>query len=140
MNPIRLNDLRSVALLHEDYVGRNLSSGIFLERVVRKTNRTEQIGALSYVFPDVRRLFVHRVSARDKHNHAAWSDLIESFREKIVVDREIELIVRLVVDLVAAERHISDRKIEKVTSVCCLKACDCNVSFRIELLRDSASD
>ena len=54
MNPVRLNDLRSVALLQEDYVGRNLSSGIFLESVVWKTNRTEQISALGDVFSDLR--------------------------------------------------------------------------------------
>ena len=86
MNPVRLNNLRSVALLEKDYISRDLSPGIFLESVVRKPNCTEQIGAFSDVFSDFRRLLVHRVSARDERDHAARSDLIESFRHKIVVD------------------------------------------------------
>ena len=41
MNPVRLDNLRSVALLQEDDDGRDFCTGIFLESVVRKSDCTK---------------------------------------------------------------------------------------------------
>ena len=60
MHPIRLNIHDPVTLLKKEDVTGDLCSGIGLERCIRQTDRSDEVGALRQIFAHGRILLIHR--------------------------------------------------------------------------------
>ena len=140
LHPVRLMVDGAVTLLQEDNVRNNFRASIFLERIIGQTDGTQQISTFGDVFTGRAVFTVQRVTAGDKGHDAARTHLVNGFGKEIVVDAEIQLVVRLVVDLVLAERHISYGKVIEIAAVSGFKSSNFNVGFRVELLGDTARD
>ena len=140
LHPRRLNIRWAVTLLQEDDVGNNFRSGICLERIVRQTDSTQQIGTFRDMLAGSAVFAVHRVAASDKSHDAARTHLVDGFGEKVVVDGKSQLVVRFVVDLILTERHIADCQIIEVPAVGGFKSSYRNVSLQIQLFGDTACD
>ena len=60
MHPIRLNIHDPVTLLKKENVTGDLCSGIGLERCIRQTDRSDEVGALCQILAHGRILLIHR--------------------------------------------------------------------------------
>ena len=140
LHPVRLNVRRAVTILQKDNVADNICACVSTERIIRQTDGTQQIGTLCHVLAGGAVLAVHGVAAGDERHHAARTHLVDSLGEKVVVDGESQLVVRLVVDLVVAEGYVAHRQIVEVTPVCGLKTGNSNVSLRIQHLGNAPGD
>ena len=140
LRPLWCNVQRTVPLLEKDDVRYHLGTSILFERVIRQTDRSQQLGTLGKIAAHGGILGVHRIAAGDKGHHAAGTHLIQCFGKKIVMNTEIQLVVGFVVDLILTERHIADGKIKEVTPVGGLKAAYCDVRLWIELLCNPSAD
>ena len=140
LHPVRLNIRRAVTLLQKDNVADNIGTSIGTESIIRQTDRTQQIGTLCHVLAGGAVLAVHGVAAGDERHYAARTHLVDGFRKEIIVDRESQLVVRLIVDSILAERYVSHRQIVKITAVGGLKASHRNVCLRIQLFRNAPGD
>ena len=137
LHPCRLNVRRAVTLLQKDNVTDNIRASVSTERIIRQTDRTQQIGTFCHVLAGGAVLAVHGVAAGDKGNHAARPHLVDSFCKEIIVDTESQLVVRLIVDFILTERHVAHRQIVEITAVGGLKASHGNVSLRVQLFRNA---
>ena len=137
LSPFRHDVQRAVPLLEEDDVRYHLGTGILFERVIRQTDRSQQLSTLGKIAAHGGILGVHGISGGHKSYHAAGTHLIQCFGKKIVMNTEIQLVVGFVVDLILTERHISDGKVKEVPPVSGLKAAYCDVRLGIELLCDA---
>ena len=126
--------------MQEDDVRNDLGACVRLKRIIRQTDSPQQIGSFCHVFARGAVLTVHGVAAGHKGNYAARTHLVNGFRKEIVVDAKSQLVVRLVVDLVVAERNIAHCQIIEITTVCGLKTSHGNVSLRIQLLGNASGD
>ena len=140
MHPIRLYLNRSVSLLKKDNIRDNFRPCIRLKGIVRQADSTEQVGSLCDILTHFGRLLIHCVARGHERNHAARSNLVESFGEEIIVDGETELVIGTVVHLVLTERHVAYSEVVEVPSVGGLKSCDCNVCLGVKLFCDSSCD
>ena len=138
--PVRHNVDVVVTLLEEDDVGHNLCTGICLKRIVGQTNSSQQLGPLSDILSGIHVLGIHSVSACHKSDQTTGTNLIERLGEKIVMNREAQLVIGLICHLVVAKRHIAHRQVEEVTAICGFKASHRNISFGIELLGNASGD
>ena len=127
-------------LFQENDIRCHFRSGICLERIVRQTDSTQQIGTFRDMLAGSAVFAVHRVAASDKSHDAARTHLVDGFGEKVVVDGKSQLVVRFVVDLILTERHIADCQIIEVPAVGGFKSSYRNVSLRIQLFGDTACD
>ena len=137
MNPIRLNLDGPIPLLQEDDVRNDLGARVGAKGVVGQPDRAQQLCALRDVFAHLRGLLIHRVAGGDKGDHAARAHLVDGFGEEVVVNGKTELVVSPVVDLVVAKGHVTDGKVEEVTTVRRFKARDGDVGHGVKLLRDA---
>ena len=122
----------AVTLLQKDNVADNICASVGTERIIRQTDGTQQIGTLCHVLAGGAVLAVHGVAAGDERHHAARTHLVDSLGEKVVVDGESQLVVRLVVDLVVAEGYVAHRQIVEVTN---FPTPDHGISYTIRLFR-----
>ena len=109
LHPVRLMVNGAVTLLQKDNVADNIRTSVSTERIIRQTDRTQQIGTFCHVLAGGAVLAVHGVTAGDERHDTARSHLVDSFGEKVVVDGEPQLVVRLIVDFVLTERHVAHR-------------------------------
>ena len=138
--PVRHNVDGVVTLLQEDDVGHNLRTGICLERIVGQTNGSQQLCPLSDILSGIHILGIHGVSACHKSDQTTGTNLIERLGEKIVMNREAQLVIGLICHLIVAKRHIAHRQVEEVTAICGFKTSHRNISFGIELLGNASGD
>ena len=109
LHPVRLNIRRTVTLLQKDNVTDNICACVGTERIIWQTDCTQQIGTLCHVLAGGAVLAVHGVAAGDKCHNTAGPHLVDGFREEIIVDAEVQLVIRFVVDFVIAKRYVADR-------------------------------
>ena len=109
LHPIRLMVDGAVTLLQEDDVRNDIGACVRLKRIIRQTDGTQQIGTLCHVLAGGAVLAVHGVAAGDKCHNTAGPHLVDGFREEIIVDAEVQLVIRFVVDFVIAKRYVADR-------------------------------
>ena len=138
MYPVRLNVNRMLALLEEDDVRNDVGACICPESVVGEADRAEEFCPLCQIFPDFRRLRIHRIAARDKCDHASRSHLVDRLGEKVVVDGKSEFVIGLVIHAVLPERDIADREVVEIAPVGRLESRYCDLRIRVELLCDPA--
>ena len=127
LRPLWCNVQRTVPLLEKDDVRYNLGTGILFERVIRQTDRSQQLGTLGKIAAHGGILGVHGIAGGYKSYHTTRTHLVECFGEKVVVNTEIQLVVGFVIDLILTERYIADGKVKEVTPVGGLKAAYCDV-------------
>ena len=138
MYPVRLNVDRMLPLLEEDDVRYDVGTCICPESVVGEADRAEEFRPLRQIFPDFRRLRIHRIAARDKCDHASRPYLVDRLGEEVVVDGKSELVIGLVIHAVLPERDIADSEVVEIAPVGRLESCDGDLRIRIELLCYSA--
>ena len=109
LHPVRLMVDGAVTLLQEDNIRNHFGASIRLERIIRQTDRAQQVGTLCHVLAGGAVLAVHGVAAGDERHHAARTHLVDGFRKEIIVDGESQLVVRFIVDLVLTERYVAHR-------------------------------
>ena len=137
LRPLWCNVQRTVPLLEKDDVRYNLGTGILFERVIRQTDRSQQLGTLGKIAAHGGILGVHSIAGGYKSYHTAGTHLIQCFGEKVIMNVEIQLVVGFVIDLILTKRHIADGKVKEVPPVSGLKAAYCDVRLGIELLCDA---
>ena len=137
LGPFRHDVQRAIPLLEKDDVRYHLGTGILFERVIRQTDRSQQLGTLGKIAAHGGILGVHGISGGHKSYHAAGTHLVECFGKKVVVDAEIQLVIGFISNLILTERHITNGKVKEVTPVGGLKAAYCDVRLGIELLCDA---
>ena len=137
LRPLWCNVQRTVPLLEKDDVRYNLGTGILFERVIRQTDRSQQLGTLGKIAAHGGILGVHGIAGGYKSHHAAGTHLVQCFGEKVVVDAEIQLVIGFISNLILTERHIANGKVKEVPAVSGLKAAYCDVRLGIELLCDA---
>ena len=137
LRPLWCNVQRTVPLLEKDDVRYNLGTGILFERVIRQTDRSQQLGTLGKIAAHGGILGIHGIAGGHKSYHTAGTHLIQCFGEKVIMNVEIQLVVGFVTDLILTKRHIADGKVKEVPPVSGLKAAYCDVRLGIELLCDA---
>ena len=140
MHPIRFDVDGAVPPLQKQDVRDDFRARVGAKGVVRQPDRAQQFGALRDVLAHLRGLLIHRVAGSHKGDYAAGAHLIQRFGEKVVVNGKTELVVSPVVDLVIAEGHVADSKVEEVPSVRRLKARDGDIGLGVKLPRDTPCD
>ena len=139
--PVGQLDGGFLPLLEKDDVRHDVRPGVGLEGVVGEPDGPQQIGALRQVLPHGGILAVHGVAAGDEGHDAAGAELVQGLGEEIVVDREAQLVVSGVADLVIAEGYIADGGVKEVLGVrAVLIAPHHDVGLGVELLGDAAGD
>ena len=139
--PVGQGGVGFLPLLKKDDVRHNVRPGVGLEGVVGEPDGPQQIGALRQVLPHGGILAVHGVAAGDEGHDAAGAELVQGLGEEIVVDREAQLVVSGVADLVIAEGYIADGGVKEVLGVrAVLIAPHHDVGLGVELLGDAAGD
>ena len=98
----------AVAFLQKDDVTDNIGARIGAECVVWQSDCSQQIRTLRNMLPGSRILTVQRITAGDKCHNTAGPHLVDGFRKEIIVDAEVQLIIRFVVDFVIAKRYVAD--------------------------------
>ena len=104
----------AVAFLEEQNIAGDFRSGVGLERVVRQTDRAEQVRLLRQRFPDAGIRFVQRPLGRDKRHNSSGSNLIQCFGEEIIMDQQILTVIAFVLNFIFAERHVAYGKVEEI--------------------------
>ena len=99
----------AVAFLQKDDVTDNIGARIGAECVVWQADCSQQIRTLRNMLPGSRILTVQRITAGDKCHNAAGPHLVDGFRKEIIVDAEVQLVIRFVVDFIIAKRYVADR-------------------------------
>ena len=140
IHPVRVDFNGAVTLLQEDDVRDNIGTGVSLEGIVGKSDRTKELCALGNVSANLRRLLIHRVARGNKGNHTTGAHLIQCLCEKVVMNGKTQLVVSWVMHLVVAKGDITDGEVEEVTPVRGLKTGNSDVRLGIELLRNPAGD
>jgi len=109
LHPVRLVVDGAVTLLQKDNIADNIRASVGTESVVGQTNGPQQIGSFCHVLAGRRIFTVQRVTTGNKRHHAARTHLVDGLGEKVVVDAEVQLVIRFVVDFVIAKRYVADR-------------------------------
>ena len=125
----------TVTLLQEQNVSNHASVGIALERIVRQTNRTYQIGTVGKVLTDRGILLIHRTAGRYHRHHTARTHKVKALGDKIIVDEEVVTVIPLIRYFVIAERYVAHNTVkEAVWELHRFKALHCNLVFLVQLL------
>ena len=129
----------TVTLLQEQNVSNHARVGIALERIVRQTNRTDQISTVGKILTDRGILLIHRTAGRYHRYHTARTHKVKALGDKIIVDEEIVAIIPLVRYFVIAERYVAHNTVKKaVRELHRFKALHCNLVFLVQLLCNAA--
>ena len=68
-------------------------------------------------------------------------NLVQSFGDKIVVDRESQFVIFRVVNLVLPKRHISNGKVKEIVwKIHFFVTCDMDICIGVQQLRDATTD
>ena len=138
MHPIGFNVDKPVTLLQKDDVRGDFRSCGILKGIVRQPYCTEQICSLCNIFSDCRIFFIHRTFRSDKNNDTSRAHLIKRSGKKVVMNKEIMLVIPLVRHFELPERDVAHRRVkEAVRQLCILKALHGNAVFLIKLLCNS---
>ena len=138
LHPLRQLLRGTVTLLENENIRRDLGARVVLKGIVRQADRAQQVSLLRQRLAYLAVFLVHRALAGDKGHDAARSRLVECFHQEVIMDEKILLVVPLVMDVVAAKRHVADRKIKEVVRVVgMLKPVHGDVDLLIELLGDA---
>ena len=100
LGPLWCNVQQAVPLLEEDDVRYHLGTGILFERVIRQTDRSQQLSTLGKISAHGGILGVNGISRGHKCYHTAGTHLVQCFDKKIVMNTEIQLVVGFVGDLI----------------------------------------
>ena len=129
----------TVTLLQEQNVSNHAGIGIALERIVRQSNRTYQIGAVGKVLTDRGILLIHRTAGRYHRHHASRTHKVKALGDKIIVDEEIVAVIPLIRHLVIAEGYVAHNTVkETVRELHGFKALHRNLVFLVQLLCNAA--
>ena len=129
----------TVTLLQKQNVSNHARVGIALKRIVRQTNRTNQIGTVGKVLTDRGILLIHRTAGRYHRYHAARTHKVKTLGNKIIVDEKIVAVIPLVRYFVIAERYVTHNTVkEAVRELHCFKALHRNLVFLVQLLCNAA--
>ena len=129
----------TVTLLQEQNVSNHARVGIALERIIRQTNRTYQIGAVGKVLTDRGILLIHRTAGRYHCHHTARTHKVKALGDKIIVDEEIVAVIPLIRYFVIAERYVAHNTVKKaVRELHRFKALHRNLVFLVQLLCNTA--
>ena len=129
----------TVTLLQEQNVSNHAGVGIALERIVRQSNRTYQIGTVSKILTDRGILLIHRTAGSHHGYHTARTHKVKALGDKIIVDEEIVAIIPLIRHFVIAERYVTHNTVkEAVRELHCFKALHRNLVFLVQLLCNAA--
>ena len=139
-DPVRFINGFLVSLLEEQDISNDFGSGVCLESIVRQTDSSQQIGPLRDILPRFRIFRVHCIAACHKGKDPTGTHLVDGFREKVIVDAEIERVVFSVVDLVISERHVADGQVIEVSHLRGLKSCNGDIGLWIQVLCDPSGD
>ena len=135
MHPLRLDIHQPVTLLKKKNVGRYFCSGILLKGCIREPHGSYKLYPLRKVFPHLRTLFVHRPLARHKGYDSSRPYLIQCFCKEIIMDLEIQPVIRLVTYLVVSEWHVAYGHIKEIIlKIGLLKAADTDIRLGVKLL------
>ena len=140
LRPRRFKINRTVALLQEQNVGYHVRTGVCLERIVGKTNGTQQLGTFRDILSGAVVLAVQRIAGSHKRDDTARTHLIECLGKKVIVNRKTELVVSSVVYLILSEWHIADGKVIEIAPVGRFKSGDGDIGVRVKLLCNPAGD
>ena len=94
LHPCRFMIHGPVAFLQKDDVTDNISARIGAECVVWQADCSQQIRTLRNMLPGSRILTVQRIAAGDKCHNAAGPHLVDGFRKEIIVDADVQLVIR----------------------------------------------
>ena len=129
----------TVTLLQEQNVSHHAGVGIALERIIRQTNRTYQIGTVGKVLTDRGILLVHRTTGRYHRYHTARTYKVKALGDKIIVDEEIVAVIPLIRYFIIAERYVAHNTVkEAVRELHRFKALHRNFVFLVQLLCNAA--
>ena len=129
----------TVTLLQEQNIRDHARVGIALERIVRQTNRADQIGAVGKIFTDRGIFLIHRTAGRYHRDHAARTHKVKALGDKIIVDEEIVAVIPLVRYFIIAERYVAHNTVkEAVRELHRFKALHRNLVFLVQLLCNAA--
>ena len=129
----------TVTLLQEQNVSNHAGVGIALERIVRQTNRTDQISAVGKVFTDRGILLIHRTAGRYHRYHSARTHKVKALGNKIIVDEEIVAVIPLIRYFVITKRYVTHNTVkEAVRELHGFKALHRNLVFLVQLLCNAA--
>ena len=129
----------TVTLLQEQNVSNHAGVGIALERIVRQTNRTDQISAVGKVLTDRGILLIHRTAGRYHRHHTTRTHKVKALGDKIIVDEKIVAVIPLIRYFVIAERYVAHNTVKKaVWELHCFKALHRNLVFLVQLLCNAA--
>jgi len=135
MHPVRLQVCHTAALLQEQNVGSDRCTGSGLEGIVWQPYGSQQIRSLSNVLSHRGIFLVHGALAGNEGHHAAGAHLIQGTGKKIVVDKEIVLVVLLVQNLERPKGHVANGHIkETVRQIGFLKTLYRNAVLLVQLL------
>ena len=114
MYPVRFHLHFPLPLLEKQDIRRHLGSGLRLKCCTGKPNRSFQIGPLRQILSHGRIALIHGSFGGNYSHHASGSYQIQGFRDKIIMNPEIVLVVGRVMDLIIAKGHISNNHIKKI--------------------------
>jgi len=113
LDPRLVQRLARPSFLQENDVGGNVRQCVLFEGIVWQADRAHQVCTVSYKFPGGRVICVQEEIADDDGNHPAVTYLVQRFRNKEIMNREVaELVVTGVVQPLIAEWRIADRNVE----------------------------
>ena len=131
VRPFGLADLGALALLEDDHVRRDF--GMRREGRVGQADRSHELGALGDPSAGGGILLVERAFGRDESHDASRPHQVERPREEPIVHEQPLVPMAGIVDLVAAEGHVSHRDVERfVVEVCVLEAAVDDLRGRME--------
>ena len=111
---------RIFSLLQENNIRCDFCSCVLLKRCIRQTYRTEQFCTFSKIFSDLGTFLVKRTLWGHKCYYSPRAYFVKSFGKEIIVNIHILIIIVLVIDFIAAKRHIADRNVKAVVFKCCI--------------------
>ena len=139
--PCWLGQVDVVPLLQNDDVCHDFRAGVGLEGVVGEPDGPQQLRPLGQILADRGILAVHGVAAGDKSHDAAGAHQIQRFCEEVVVNREAQPVIRLVVDLIIAKGHVAHGHVKEVLGIIdALVTLDGNAGVLVELLGDAPGE
>ena len=128
-------------LLEKEDVRGHLGPGVGEKSVVGQADGSNELRPLCDVFAHAGVLLVQGTLGGDKGHNAAGPHLVQGFGEKVVVNEKMIFIIPLVVERIAAERHIADGKVKKaVRQLGILKPLHRDAALLVQLLGDAAGE
>ena len=114
MYPVRFHLHFPLPFLQKQDIRRHLGSGLRLERCTGKPNRPFQFGPLRQILSHGRVALVHGSFGGNYRHHASGPYQIQGFRNKIIMNPEIVLVVGRIIDLIISKWYISEHHIKKI--------------------------